>query len=110
MRFNLTCSGPGYRSDEVFDLSRMEPYNLMKLLLPFQYFSHDVVLYLPRTSDLRQLTRATDEDQKTTIVHYCMEGASKVCSEVHRKHTDLLKSCQAICAYFGAFRLLETQG
>ena len=92
MRVNLTCSGPGYRSDAVFDLSKMEPYNLRKLLVPFQHFSHDVVVYLPRTSDLRQLTRTTDEDQKTTIVHYCMEGASKVCSEVYCKHTDLLIS------------------
>lgn len=78
--------GPGYRSDTVFDLAKMQPYKLKDLLYPFQKLTKDVVLYLPRTSDIRQLVENTSEGRKTTVMHYCMEGASK-----------------AICAYYGAF-------
>ena len=73
-----SLAGPGYRSDSVFDLSKMQPYNLMDLLDPLQHLTTNVVLYLPRTSDLRQLTKTVDNDQKITVVYYCMEGASKV--------------------------------
>lgn len=74
----LTVVGPGYRSDTVFDLAKMQPYTLIDLLDPFQELSHDVALYLPRTSDLRQLAAQTTKDGKSTVMHYCMEGASKV--------------------------------
>ena len=74
----LIFSGPGYRTDTVFDLSRMQPYNLLDLLKPFQQFTPNVALYLPRTSDLRQLTESHKGDNKLTVIHYCMEGASKV--------------------------------
>ncbi|MCJ1254271.1 hypothetical protein MMC24_002085 [Lignoscripta atroalba] len=69
--------GPGYRSDSIFNLSSMQPYTLTDILLPFQRFSNDIALYLPRTSDLRQLTEEANENRKVTVVHYCMEGASK---------------------------------
>ncbi|KAL2055798.1 hypothetical protein ABVK25_004042 [Lepraria finkii] len=78
--------GPGYRSDTVFDLTRMQPYTLLDLLNPLQKLANDVVLYLPRTSDMRQLAAQSKGSSKTMVFHYCMEGASK-----------------AICAYFGAF-------
>ncbi|MCJ1369743.1 hypothetical protein MMC20_000955, partial [Loxospora ochrophaea] len=68
---------PGYRSDSVFDLSRMQPYSLTDLLLPFQKCTEDVVLYLPRTSDLRQLAKLSGADERLTVIHYCVEGASK---------------------------------
>lgn len=74
----LTGSGPGYRSDTVFDLAKMQPYTLTDLLYSFQELTEDVVLYLPRTSDVRQLAMKTNEGSKTTVMHYCMEGASKV--------------------------------
>lgn len=75
---NLTVAGPGYRSDMVFDLSTMQPYTLSELLEPFQRLANDVALYLPRTSDMRQLANEATESGKTTVMHYCMEGASKV--------------------------------
>ena len=74
----LKLAGPGYRSDDVFDLSNMQPYTLKDLILPFQALTQDVALYLPRTSDLRQLGDCVKGDKKITVVHYCVEGASKV--------------------------------
>ena len=71
-------AGPGYRSDAMFDLYHMQPYSLSDLLLPLQRCSPEVALYLPRTSDLRQLAGHAKEGTKLTIMHYCMEGASKV--------------------------------
>ena len=56
----------------------MQPYTLMDLILPFQTLTQDVALYLPRTADLRQLSDLTKDDEKISVVHYCMEGASKV--------------------------------
>ncbi|KAL9062771.1 MAG: hypothetical protein Q9161_009748 [Pseudevernia consocians] len=83
---SLTIAGPGYRSDSVFDLAKMQPYTLTDLLYPFQQLTEDVVLYLPRTSDVRQLANKSSEGSKTIVMHYCMEGASK-----------------AVCAYYGTF-------
>lgn len=71
--------GPGYRSDAVFDLSRMQPYSIHELLDPLLNLTEDLILYLPRTSDLRQLAKRVNGDAKVTVIHYCMEGASKVC-------------------------------
>ena len=76
----LMRKGPGYRTDPVFDLSKMQPYNMMNLIGPFQELTEDIALYLPRTSNLRQLARAVKDDEKMTVVHYCMEGASKASS------------------------------
>ena len=70
--------GPGYRSDSVFNLSSMQPYGLLDILRPFQQLTQEVIVYLPRTSDLRQLAKAADNGRNVTVVHYCMEGASKV--------------------------------
>ena len=75
----LTISGPGYRSDAIFDLAKMQPYNLTDLLSAFQQLTEDVVLYLPRTSDIRQLANFLRKGIKMTVMHYCLEGASKVC-------------------------------
>ncbi|RYP06795.1 hypothetical protein DL765_009353 [Monosporascus sp. GIB2] len=47
--------GPGYSTDAVFDLDTMEPYNLARL--HGAYAAVDHALYLPRTSDLRQIAR-----------------------------------------------------
>lgn len=74
----LIATGPGYRSDQVFDLSSMRPYSINDLLNLFLDLTSDVVLYLPRTSNLRQLAARVQEDEKLTVIHYCMEGASKV--------------------------------
>lgn len=67
--------GPGYRTDEVFNLHKMEPYNLRQLHQAYKSFDH--ALYLPRTSDLRQIARLVSDDKKIEVVQYCIEGASK---------------------------------
>ena len=83
--------GPGYRTDSIFDLAKMQPYNLRDILLPFQKFTSSVALYLPRTSDLRQLIQAQEAERKLPVVHYCMEGASKV-REISRCARELLNT------------------
>lgn len=70
--------GPGYKDDGVFDLGRMEPYNLALLFAEFARITPQVVLYLPRTSDLRQVAALVKGDQQIDVIHYCMRGASKV--------------------------------
>lgn len=80
--------GPGYRSDEVFSLRTMEPYSLKKLYEEFSRFTGHMVLYLPRTSDVRQLAKVVKDGKKATVMHYCMEGASK-----------------ALCVYYGDFKM-----
>ncbi|KAF7593943.1 hypothetical protein BBP40_010450 [Aspergillus hancockii] len=67
--------GPGYRSDKVFNLSTMEPYSLATLYREYSFFTEHMVLYLPRTSDVKQLAKFVKDGQKSTVMHYCMEGA-----------------------------------
>ena len=67
--------GPGYRTDNVFDLSGMEPYNLDKMHTAYRAMDH--ALYLPRTSDLRQIAKLAPPGEKIEVVQYCVEGASK---------------------------------
>lgn len=56
----------------------MQPYSISDLLNPFLDLTSDVILYLPRTADLRQLAARVPKDEEVTVMHYCMEGASKV--------------------------------
>ncbi|KAI1477669.1 RNA cap guanine-N2 methyltransferase-domain-containing protein [Daldinia eschscholtzii] len=67
--------GPGYRTDEIFDLNTMEPYNLAQLHGTYRTMDH--ALYLPRTSDLRQIAKLVPDGTKIEVVQYCVEGASK---------------------------------
>ncbi|KXJ95898.1 RNA cap guanine-N2 methyltransferase [Microdochium bolleyi] len=74
--------GPGYSTDEVFDLSGMEPYNLAQLHGAYNFMDH--ALYLPRTSDLRQIASLAPSDEsgggetkKIDVAQYCVQGASK---------------------------------
>ncbi|KAB5580635.1 RNA cap guanine-N2 methyltransferase-domain-containing protein [Coniochaeta sp. 2T2.1] len=68
--------GVSYRDHDVFDLGTMRPYNLEDLrraCAPWEY-----TLYLPRTSDVRQVAKlAPPGGKKVEVVQYCMEGASK---------------------------------
>ncbi|KXT11648.1 hypothetical protein AC579_7034 [Pseudocercospora musae] len=80
--------GPSYNEHEVFDLTQMEPYNIDLLYDSFNKLTNEVVLYLPRTSDVRQLAKHAKKDQKLPIKHYCMRGASK-----------------ALCVFYGSFEL-----
>lgn len=67
--------GPGYRTDEVFDLYSMQPYHLGDLHKAYRRLDH--ALFLPRTSDVRQIARLAPPGCKIEVVQYCMEGASK---------------------------------
>ncbi|KAK4128573.1 hypothetical protein N657DRAFT_629651 [Parathielavia appendiculata] len=67
--------GVSYRGQDVFDLSTMEPYNLETLHEACRPMEH--ALYLPRTSDLRQIAELVPDGTKIEVVQYCMEGASK---------------------------------
>ncbi|CAL3964087.1 unnamed protein product [Diplocarpon coronariae] len=67
--------GPGYRDDEVFNLSKMQPYSVRQIHEAVR--TMDCALYLPRQSDLRQVARLAPEGQKIEVVQYCMMGASK---------------------------------
>ena len=74
----LTCLGTSYGEDNIFDLSKMEPYNLDKLYKSFTKYSKELVLYLPRNSDLNQIAKYVPEGQKLEVAHYAIIGASKV--------------------------------
>lgn len=67
--------GPSYRGDAIFDLAKMEPYNLRTIYDAAA--GMDLALYLPRTSDLRQIAKLVPDGDKIEVVQYCMEGASK---------------------------------
>lgn len=67
--------GPGYRTDEVFDLYTMQPYGLGQLTGACGPMDH--ALFLPRTSDIRQVAKLAPEGEKIEVTQYCMEGASK---------------------------------
>ncbi|CAK7223903.1 putative diacylglycerol O-acyltransferase tgs1 [Sporothrix bragantina] len=86
--------GVSYTSQDVFDLSTMEPYNLQALHDACHPLPH--ALYLPRTSDLQQLADVlpprtttngetanrlngpTEETEPSIrVVQYCMHGFSK---------------------------------
>ena len=78
-------SGPKYNSAEVFDLTTMEPYTLDKLNGQLGSATSTLALYLPRTSDLRQLARMVKSGEKAAVIHYCTDGGSR-----------------ALCAYLGS--------
>lgn len=80
--------GPTYADFEVYDLSVMQPYSLNALSTAFLRQCTDVVLYLPRTSDLRQLAKHAKDDEKLEVIHYCMNGSSK-----------------ALCVFLGTFAM-----
>lgn len=68
--------GPGYTTDAIFDLSGMEPYNLATMHAAYRRMDH--ALFLPRTSDLRQVARLVPANgPKIEVVQYCLKGASK---------------------------------
>jgi len=81
--------GPGYRLDDVFNVETMKPYSLQTLCEEFSMFSPYMVYYLPRSSNLKQLAKYVEAgEQKSHIIHYCIEGASK-----------------ALCVFYGGFHM-----
>ncbi|KAI0996952.1 hypothetical protein K3495_g11231 [Podosphaera aphanis] len=67
--------GPGYQSSSIYDLEQMQPYSLREIYEASK--NMDLALYLPRTSDLRQISRLVPDGKKIEVVQYCMDGASK---------------------------------
>jgi trimethylguanosine synthase len=53
----------------------MQPYSLKQIHDMCRMM--DCALYLPRTSDLRQIAKVAPAGKKIEVVQYCMEGASK---------------------------------
>ncbi|TLD19556.1 trimethylguanosine synthase [Venturia nashicola] len=82
--------GPGYTEDAIFNLSTMEPYSLEYQFTNFSNISSHIALFLPRTSNLNQLARFAQGENKVQVMHYCMKGASK-----------------ALCVYYGDFKILN---
>jgi len=56
----------------------MQPYGLEQLFTGFEKITRDMVLYLPRTSNLNQIAKYVPEGEKVQVTHYCIDGASKV--------------------------------
>ena len=86
----------------------MEPYNLAKLYKSFSRYTNDMVLYLPRNSDLNQLARYAHNGKKLEVAHYTIMGASKVSFLLVIFRMLRIRSangygCQALCVYFGDF-------
>ncbi|KAL8356404.1 hypothetical protein RB601_001623 [Gaeumannomyces tritici] len=68
--------GVNYGEQDVFDLSTMQPYNLATLHAACWQYDH--VLYLPRTSDIRQIAKLVPDGwDKIDVTQYCIHGASK---------------------------------
>lgn len=64
----------------------MEPYSISQICDAFLKHASHVVLFLPRTSNLRQLVQYSDPEQTIDVVHYCTYGYSK-----------------GLCVYYGSF-------
>ena len=91
--FLRSCiSGPGYIDDKIFNLETMQPYNLTQLYDRLAQVTPNMVLYLPRTSDLNQIAKKTEKGQKAQVIHYCQRGVSK-----------------ALCAYFGDWQTIPEE-
>lgn len=58
----------------------MEPYNLGYIYQRMSAITKTIALYLPRTSDIRQIAEYAQNDRKTQIIHYCTNGNSRALS------------------------------
>lgn len=67
--------GPGYNTDEIFNLRTMVPYSFQQVHDACK--TMDSAIYLPRTSNLRQISKAGPAGKNIEVVQYCMVGASK---------------------------------
>jgi hypothetical protein len=84
---------------EVFDLSTMDPYNLEKIMTEFRKVTNEIVLYLPRTSNMNQIADFADvaEGDKIPVMHYCMNGASKVSTKTSQCYFSLMMKTGSVC-------------
>jgi trimethylguanosine synthase len=70
--------GPDYAKFQVFNLKAMQPYDTQHLVRELSAFSTELVLFLPRNSNLNQLAEYAKDGSKVQVVHYCVHGSSKV--------------------------------
>lgn len=82
----LIKTGPTYKEQDIFDLDLM-PYSFEYMYSRFAKVTKDMVLYLPRTSDLNQMADCLADEEKAQIVHYCTYENSR-----------------AMCAYLGDWK------
>ncbi|RMD44013.1 hypothetical protein DV735_g1134, partial [Chaetothyriales sp. CBS 134920] len=69
--------GPGYHVDDIFDLDTMLPYSIGDIFTRLSTFARYMALYLPRNSNLEQIARYVDDEEKaqtTTMAHPYQEA------------------------------------
>ncbi|RMZ80878.1 hypothetical protein DV737_g2751, partial [Chaetothyriales sp. CBS 132003] len=59
--------GPGYHVDDIFDLDTMLPYSIGDIFGRLSKVTKHVVLYLPRNSNLEQISRYVDDEDKAQV-------------------------------------------
>lgn len=73
--------GPGYKNKDCFDLTLLQPIPLRDLLVSFFKISSNVCLFLPKNSDLTQLSQVTKDlcgdDAKCRIIYVYNGGFIK---------------------------------
>lgn len=83
----------------------MQPYSIKQIYESLSKVADHMVLYLPRTSDLRQLAALVGDGQKIRVTHYCMYGASKVCWLIYIDRLRSLKHAQLTDQLTGTMRI-----
>ena len=67
----------------------MQPYSLKQVYAKLSKVTPNMVLYLPRNSDMEQIGECVEDGKKAQVIHYCTNGAGR-----------------ALCAYLGDWRTL----
>lgn len=97
--------GPDYSQEQVFDLNAMKPYNLEKLVTAMRKITSEIVLYLPRNSDLNQIAAFNTLEKPIPAIQYCLKGAGKVCTMLVPADAALTADLpQALAVYYGDWK------
>lgn len=70
----------------------MQPYSLSEIYTKVSRMTKNMILYLPRTSDLRQISDCVDDGAQAQVVHYCTYNNSR-----------------AMCVYLGDWKQLNLE-
>ncbi|KAL3232192.1 Trimethylguanosine synthase [Nakaseomyces bracarensis] len=91
--------GPEYINTETYDLENsLIPYGIHRLLSSFKSVSDNIILFLPKNSDLDQLNRATID----------VMGANSKCKVIYMKEDGYPKGI--MCMWGEAFTSYEEEG
>jgi trimethylguanosine synthase len=101
--------GPDYSKFQVFNLKAMEPYDLQHLVRELSVFSTELVLFLPRNSNLNQLAEHAEDGSEVQVVHYCVAGSSKVSPLPAGVTTLTVQGIGAFLGKFGHMAVAETE-